>query len=303
MKKRLRLSGLQLFAAEENTTKTTDLEPAISVDFTSRLQSNITELQNLLGITDLDPMTSGSTIKIYKMEQVNTPQQVGEGETIGLTKIQQKLARTIEMTLKKFRKQTTAEAIQRSGRDLAINKTDEKLVSSIQKSIKKDFYTVLLTGTGTASGTGLQATLSAAWVAVAKFYEDEDATPIYFVSSDDVAEYLATAFGISYIQDFLGLGTVVIAPSLTKGKLVATAKENLRGAYVPAQSSDLAQSFGLTTDSTGLIGMTHAVSSDNATIDTLMFSSVVFYPELLDGVIVATINAAEAASTDATGKK
>ena len=28
MKKRLRLSGLQLFAAEENTTKTTDLEPA-----------------------------------------------------------------------------------------------------------------------------------------------------------------------------------------------------------------------------------------------------------------------------------
>lgn len=310
MEKKFRLSGLQLFAAEENTTKTTDLEPAISVDFTSRLQSNITELQNLLGITDLDPMTSGSTIKIYKMEQVNTPQQVGEGETIGLTKIQQTLARTIEMTLKKFRKQTTAEAIQRSGRDLAINKTDEKLVSSIQKSIKKDFYTVLLTGTGTASGTGLQATLSAAWGAVAKFYEDEDATPIYFVSSDDVAEYLATAqvtmqtaFGISYIQDFLGLGTVVIAPSLTKGKLVATAKENLRGAYVPAQSSDLAQSFGLTTDSTGLIGMTHAVSSDNATIDTLMFSSVVFYPELLDGVIVATINEAEAASADTTGKK
>ena len=48
--------------------------------------------------------------------------------------------------------------------------------------------------------------------------------------------------------------------------------------------------------------MTHAVSSDNATIDTLMFSSVVFYPELLDGVIVATINAAEAASADTTGK-
>ena len=102
MEKKFRLSGLQLFAAEENTTKTTDLEPAISVDFTSRLQSNITELQNLLGITDLDPVTSGSNIKIYKMEQVNTPQQVGEGETIGLTKIQQKLARTIEMTLPKL---------------------------------------------------------------------------------------------------------------------------------------------------------------------------------------------------------
>ena len=118
-------------------------------------------------------MTSGSTIKIYKMEQVNTPQQVGEGETIGLTKIQQTLARTIEMTLKKVQKQDNMLKLSREAAEIwRSTRQNEKLVSSIQKSIKKDFYTVLLTGTGTASGTGLQATLSAAWGAVAKFYED-----------------------------------------------------------------------------------------------------------------------------------
>ncbi len=298
--------GLQLFA-EDNITKTSDLEPAISVDFTSRLSNNITELQSLLGIVDLDPMNEGTTIKIYKMEQVNTPSQVGEGETIALTKIQQKLAKTIELTIKKFRKQTTAESIQKKSRDVAINKTDEKLVSGIQKSVKKDFYALIATGTGTASGTNLQSALSAAWGAVTKFYEDEDATPIYFVSSEDVAEYLGsaqvtlqTAFGMSYVENFLGLGTVVIAPSLAKGKLIATAKENLRGAYVPTSSSDLATSFGLTSDATGLVGMTHAVVTTNASIETLMFSGVIFYPELLDGVVVATINPEKTETTPTT---
>lgn len=288
---------LQLFA-EENLTATADLEPAISIDCVSKINGNIAELQQLLGITEMEPMSAGTTVKIYKMTQVNTPDQVAEGETIALTKVERKLARTIELALKKYRKNTTAEAIQKSGRDIAINKTDEKLLSGIQKDIKKNFYAVLGAGTGTATGKGLQAALAAAWGAVVKFYEDEDATPIYFVSSDDVAEYLGsaqitmqTAFGMSYIEDFLGLGTVVVSPTLEKGKAIATAKENLHGAYVPANSGDVAETFGLTSDETGLVGMTHSTKTDNATIDTLVMSGVQFYPEMLDGVIVTTISA------------
>ncbi len=286
---------LQLFA-EDGAIKATDLEPAISVDFVSRLHGNITELQKLLGIADLDPMSEGTTIKIYKMEQVTTPEQVAEGEEIGLTKVKKTYVKSIELTLQKFRKKTTAEAIQRHGREVAINKTDEKVVSNIQKNIKKDFYAVISEGTGKAAGINLQAALSAAWGAVVKFYEDEDATPIYFVSSDDVADYLGkaqvtmqNAFGMSYIEDFLGLGTVVIAPALRKGKLIATAKENLRGVYIPTDKGDLAESFALTSDETGLVGMTHAVTTGTASIETLIFSGVVFYPEFLDGVVVATI--------------
>ena len=57
---------LQLFAATEGTTTTADVAPAISIDFTSRIAQNIVELQELLGITDLDPMPSGTDIKVYK---------------------------------------------------------------------------------------------------------------------------------------------------------------------------------------------------------------------------------------------
>lgn len=298
-----KLFDLQMFAAE-NTTVTTDLEPAISIDFATRLSTNIKELQDLLGITELIPMSAGSIIKIYKTVKVNTPSQVGEGEVIPLTKIQQKLAQTIELSLSKFRKSTTAEAIQRSGRSLAINKTDEKLLSGIQAGIKTDFYDVISSGTGKATGTNLQSTLAATWGAIKKYYVDLDVTPIYFVSSDDVAEYLGTAnittqtaFGMTYIEDFLGLGTVVVAPQLAQGKVLGTAKENLNGAYVPASNGDVANAFNLSADATGMVGMTHTVGADTATIDTLAFSGVKFFPEYLDGVIVGTINAAAAAST------
>lgn len=292
---------IQMFA-EENMNAAADLEPGISIDFVSKITKNISELMKVLGITEMEPMSAGTTIKIWKMEQVNTPEQVGEGETIGLTKIKRTLARTVELVLKKFRRNTSAEAIQKVGRNMAINQCDDKLVSGIQKGIKQDFFDMLLDGEGTVSGTGLQATLANAWGALNVYHEDEGVTPIHFLSPLDVAEYLGgaqitmqTAFGLSYVEDFLGLGTVVVSPRVTKGKTISTAKENLHGAYIPANSGDVAQSFGLTSDSTGLIGMKHSADDTNATINTLAMSGVIFYPERLDGVFVGTINPAAGA--------
>ena len=292
---------LQLFAAPVNETVTTDVEPAISVDLVTRLGQNITELQNLLGIVDLEPMAAGTLIKIYKLTQTNTPEQVAEGEEIALTKIQRVLANTVELSLNKYRRQTTAEAIQKVGQAIAINATDEKLVASVRKDIKKAFYEALATGTGTATGATLQPALANAWGAVKTYYdgEDMDATPIFFISTADVATYLGTAqitlqtaFGFDYVENFLGLGTAIVTPSLDAGVAYATAKENLRAAYVPANGGDVSQAFGLTSDETGLVGMTHHANTNNASVDTLILSGVVFYPEYADGVIKVTVTGA-----------
>lgn len=288
--------GLQLFAAEANTIITTDLEPAISIDFTSRIQQNIDELRQLLGVTELIPMAAGTDIKIYEMKKVNSPAQVGEGETIPLTQITRKLKQTITIDLDKYRKNTTVEAIQRVGRNMAVNQTDEKLISEIQKDIKKSFYAMLATGTGTATGTNLQVALANLWAQLQIRYEDMDIAPIYFINPQDVADYLGTAqiqmqtaFGFTYIENFLGLGTAIVSPQVTAKSPIATAKENINGAYVPV-SGDVAQTFGLTYDTTGMIGMTHQMKSDNATIDTLLMSCVKFFPEYADGVFKGTIS-------------
>ena len=132
------LINLQLFA-ETNITQTADLDPAISVDYTSRIATNIDELRKVLGINQLTPMANGTLIKSYKLTKENTPDQVGEGETIGLTKITRKLAWSKEIVLKKYRKVATAEAIQKVGAQKAINDTDAKLILELQKDIKKDF--------------------------------------------------------------------------------------------------------------------------------------------------------------------
>lgn len=287
--------ALQLFAAETGTTTSSDLAPAISIDFTTRIAQNIVELQELLGITDMIPMSAGTDIKIYKWTVDELAEQVGEGEDIGLTKVKRALANTISLDLDKYRRNTTAEAIQKVGRDIAINQSDEKLVQKVQKGIKGSLYTVLKAGTGTATGTNLQTVLANLWAKLQEYYEDEDVTPVYFVNQQDVADYLGTAqitmqtaFGFTYIENFLGLGTAIISPQVTVNKPIATAKENMRGAYVP-MSGDVAQTFDLTADATGLVGMTHAAKTGNATIDTLLMSCVKFFPEFQDGVFVGTI--------------
>ncbi len=296
---------LQLFAEGDSsttpaepaagTTTTADMAPAISVDFTSRISKNIVELQKLLGITDLIPMSAGTDIKIYKWTVDELADQVGEGKTIGLTKVTRTLANTISLALDKYRRNTTAEAIQKVGRNIAINQSDEKLVGKVQKETKKSLYAALKKGSGTVSGTTLQTVLANLWAKLQEYYEDEDVTPVYFINQQDVADYLGTAqitmqtaFGFTYIENFLGLGTAIISPQVTAKNPIATAKENMRGAYVP-MSGDVAQTFALMADSTGLVGMTHSINSRDASVDTLLMSCVKFFPEFEDGVFIGTI--------------
>lgn len=302
-----KLMNLQLFAVPNETT-TADLAPAISIDFTSRISENINTLQEILGVTNMVPMAAGTLIKIYK-ETTTLAEQVAEGEEIGLSKVKRELAKTIELPLGKYRKQVTAESIQKFGRDRAINRTDEKLIGEIRKQIKADFFTTINAGIGLAKGGNkLQATLATVWAKLQEKYVDTDVTPVYFVSTDDVADYLGekeittqTAFGFTYIENFLGLGKTFVHPGLTKGVVIGTVVENLNGAYVPANGGDLAEAFDLTADESGFVGMTHQPTTTNASLTTLLFCSVVFYPELLDGVFKALVGGTFAEVENPTG--
>ena len=297
--KDIKLMNLQLFTEGDDINKKADFEPAISVDFTSRIASNIASLQQILGIEQAEPMAEGSVIKVYNYGTVTPAAQVAEGVKITATKVTRTLAKTINLTLEKFRRETTAEAIQRVGRNVAINQADEKLIGAVRKRIKTSFFAHIMGGTGTATaGATLQAALANVWGAMQKGFEDEDVTPIFFVSSDDVASYLGTAnvstqtaFGFTYLENFLGLGTAIVSPSITKGAVYGTAKENLHMAYIPTSGS-VGQLFGLTSDATGLVGMTHGINTDKATIDTLLMEGVEFYPEFQDKIYKATVTGA-----------
>lgn len=292
---------------EAGVTKAADLAPDISIDYVNRFSQGVERLRKLLGMTNLIPVADGGTVKTYKYTSDIKDGNVAEGEYIPLSKVSRTLDQTIALTLNKWRRNTTAEAVQSKGRDRAINDTDAKFISGLQGNIKSDLLSAV-TGTQKTAPQGktIQAALSNMWAALETIFEDydgfgdidDDGVPpfVFFVNPTDVAAYLGTAtittqtaFGMSYIKDFLGLGTTFTSAKVPAGTVFGTAAQNLNIAYVPASGGDLAQTFGLTSDATGMLGMTHAVITTNASIDTLVMGGVKVFPEVSDAVLKGTI--------------
>lgn len=296
----MKMNKKYAFLIFDGEITTQDIAPEISIDKTYGLRDSVKKLAEALGIQDVQPLAEGTTIKIYKTEKANTPEQVGEGEVVALTKITRKLHQTIVVTLEKFRKTTTAEAIARSGFSKSVNDTDDKLISEIGIGIKKAFFTMLKTGTGTATaGANLQAACAQLWGALQAGFEDieVEGQTVFFVNPLDAANYLAsaaitvqTAFGLTYVKNFLGMGTLIISKEVAQGAPIATVSDNLKCACV-GSGSEVGDVFGYIFDETGLIGMNHTVASDRVSIDTNVLAGVKFYAEDLGKVYKGSIGA------------
>lgn len=293
---------LQMFAVDAKTVKEADLAKVRDVDFTERFSKGIDTLMAMLGVTRKQEKRAGEVLKVYKATGTLESGVVAEGEVIPLSKYQTTYEAIGEAVLNKWRKVTTAEAISSKGYGQAVNDTNDKMLKDIQKGVRTSFVKFLATGTGTAAGTGLQATLAQAWGQLQVLFEDTSVQSVYFMNPLDVADYLGgaqistqTAFGMSYIENFLGLGTVILASDVPKGKLYATAAENIVLYYIPVTSADMAQAFDLTSDATGLIGIHTGPTYDNLSAETVAASGVGLFAEKLDGIVVGTINPATGA--------
>lgn len=293
---------LQMFAVDAKTVKAADLAKVRDVDFTERFSKGIDTLMAMLGVTRKQEKRAGEVLKVYKATGTLESGVVAEGEVIPLSKYQTTYEAIGEAVLNKWRKVTTAEAISSKGYGQAVNDTNDKMLKDIQKGVRTSFVNFLATGTGKAAGTGLQATLAQAWGQLQVLFEDTSVQSVYFMNPLDVADYLGgaqistqTAFGMSYIENFLGLGTVILASDVPKGKLYATAAENIVLYYIPVTSADMAQAFDLTSDATGLIGIHTGPTYDNLSAETVAASGVGLFAEKLDGIVVGTINPATGA--------
>lgn len=288
--------------AESNLTKAADMKKIREVDFVSRFtHSSLAKLIEVLGVTRKIPMMEGTTMYVYSMSgELANDGTVGEGEIIPLSKIEQTKTPVGEITLKKWRKGVSAEAIKKSGYDTAVVETDAKLLALVQNGIRSDLFTFLngtITGATTVVGAGLQKALAAAWGKLQTLFEDDAAQAVYFVNPEDVADYLGganisvqTAFGMNYVEDFLGLGTVIMSSRITQGTFVATAKENLIMYYL-TMNGDIADAFGLRADELGYIGIKSGYSNEErAQIESLVMDGIQFLVEYAAGVVKGTID-------------
>ena len=176
--------------------------------------------------------------------------------------------------------------------------TTDRMLLDVQKGIRGDFFTFLATGTGTAKGDSFQAALAQAWGQLQVKFEDDAISAVYFMNPLDVADYLAkaqitlqTAFGMTYVENFLGLGTVIFDSKVPKGTIYATAKDNIVLYYVPVNGADLGEAFDFTSDQTGLIGIHETPDYSNMTASDTVVSGIVLFAERIDGIIKSTIEA------------
>lgn len=282
--------------AEENLIKSADLVRIREFEFTYMFTESIKKLVEALGITRKIPKQAGTVLKAYKANGTLQDGNVPEGDLIPLSKYQTAPVNFEEITLKKWRKATSAEAIIEKGYDQAVTMTTDAMMKDVQKGIRKTFFDFLGTGTGVAAGATFQATLAQAWGQLQVLFEDDEIQAVYFMNPLDVADYLATAnislqnaFGMTYVKDFLGLGTVIFNSSVPKGKIYATAMDNVVLYYIPVNEADLNEAFSFTSDELGLIGIHESPDYDNMTTKDTVVSGIVLFAERIDGIVVGTI--------------
>ncbi len=285
--------------AETNTIITTDLARVREVEFVEIFSENIEKLMQALGVARRIPKQAGSQLKAYTAEGTLQDGNVAEGEVIPLSKYTTKPVTYGNITLKKWRKSTTAEAIIERGYDQAVEAMTDRMLRDVQREIRLAFFDLLADGTGKASGTTLQSALAQAWGQLQVKFEDDDIDAVYFVNPLDVADYLSesavsmqSAFGMTYIENFLGLGTLIMNSSVPQGAVYATAKENIVLYYIPVNSADLGEVFQFAADESGLIGIHEEPDYTNMTASSTVINGMSLFAERLDGVIVSTFAAA-----------
>ena len=283
-----------IIAAEANLT--TVLTKAQSIDFANQFGKQVGKLVDLLGVQRKIALSAGSTINTYTSSVTLDGTTVAKGDVIPLSEVKLEPGDPISLEWDKKRKAVAAEDIQTYGFDQAINRTDNELLRELQKGLRGKLIEQLADGTGIAAGEGLQAALANAWGKVGTAFEDDEVKTVAFINTMDLADYLGnaqitvqSAFGLNYVENFLGIDVTIVTPLITKGTFYATAADNLVLAYANVAGGEINRAFDFVTDATGLIGVTHDINKQRLTAETITLSGMVLFAERLDGVVVGTV--------------
>lgn len=285
--------------AEANLIKKDQMSRVREIDFTRRFTGTILrKLIEALGVTRRIPMIDGTTMYYYTTVGTLQDGNVAEGEIIPLSQYERVKTPIGDISLKKWRKAATAEAILKSGYDEAVRQTDIKLLQDVQTGIRTDFFNNLSAIEGTVVGAStLQMVLAKTWGNLQVLFENDAVETVHFLHPLTIAEYLGganitiqQAFGFNYIADFLGLGTIVMTSQIPQGQVISTAKENLIMYYVPV-TSEAMRSFAMTADESGYIGINSGYpTNERAQVESLVFSGIQFLVEYASGVVFGQID-------------
>lgn len=278
---------------------------AREVDFVTRFARNWDSLREILGIMRPIKKENGTELKSKSASITLQNGNVGEGEEIpySLASVTEKTYDKIK--LEKYAKAVSVEAVADKGAEAAIQMTDEAFLNELQGNILDRFYTYLKTGTLTSTETTFQmAVAMSIGKVIDKFKKMRRNTTniVVFVNTLDAYKYLGaaelsvqTAFGINYIQNFMGAQTLILSSEIEEGKVIATPADNIVLYYVDPSNSGFEQ-LGLeyTVDGeTNLIGFHANGDYRHAVGESYALMGLTLFAEYIDAIAVITINSGE----------
>lgn len=295
-------------AVVENTTTQAQITTEVrELDFITRFEQTWQALIDIMGIMRPVRKTPGTKLVASEAEIELQSGVVAEGDEVPLSQATVKPVYYEDLTLEKYRKRVTAEAVAKHGARIAVQKTDDALLTELQGNVMNRFYAFALTGTLTSEESTFQMALSmAVTMAKDKFKKLHlnYGSVVAFVNTLDAGRYLGAAAittqtqnGIEYLKNFLGADVVIISSEIPEGKVIATPADNIILYYIDPSDGDF-EELGLfyTTGSgeTNLIGVHKEGVYGRVSGDTHALMGMKLFAEYLDGIAVVTIAGAGA---------
>lgn len=292
-------------AAKANLIMTNDIQvTAREIDFVTRFERNWEHLREILGIMRPIKKTPGAVLKSKYAEGTLQSGNVGEGEEIPYSKFTVKEKTYAEMTIEKYAKAVSIEAIKDHGYENAVQMTDDEFLFQLQTDVTGRFYDYLKTGTLTSTETTFQMALAMAKGRVENKFKQmhRNATGVVgFVNILDVYEYLGAAeitiqnqFGFQYMKDFMGFNTIFLLSDseIPRGQVIATPVENIVLYYVDPNESDFARAGLVYTVSgeTNLIGFHTQGNYHTAVSEAFAVMGLTLFAEYIDAIAVITVD-------------
>lgn len=292
-------------AAKTNLTMTADMQVAArEIDFVTRFGRNWDHLREILGIMRPIRKAPGTKLKSKKATVVLQSGTVGEGEDIPYSKATVEEVDYTDLTIEKYAKAVSIEAIKDHGYDVAVAMTDDEFLYELQNEVTERFYAYLNTGSLTSTEKNFQRALAMAKGSVINKFKQmhKSVTRVVgFVNVLDLYDYLGdapitvqNAFGFQYIKNFMGYDTIILLSDaeIARGKVIATPVENIALYYVSPSDSDFARA-GLvyrTDGETSLIGFHTQGNYNTAVSESFAIMGMTLFAEYLDGIAVVTVN-------------
>lgn len=282
-----------------NTTTTADTVAALDVQASLNFMGEYDKLAEILGIVAPEVVAAGTALYQYEISGSLNASQAAEGDEVPLSKYTLTKKSMGEVALKKYRKMTTAEAILKGGFENAVMKTDQKMLANVRAGIINQFFAFLdAEGATEVGGTGLQAALAKADAELQSKLEtngDEGGSFVHFVNPLDVADYIGsapistnTAFGMTYLQDFLGIQNVVVTAKVAKGTFFVTPAENLH-MYAVDFGALAEAGLAYNVQAGSLIGVAHDHDYVRVSTETHIVTGATLIAEVVDYIVKGTI--------------